>query len=280
MPDPALQKRTGKNTGPSPVFLYPGNKGSGDISKVIANQDNVLVAGLRDAVRISGVVPCCFYGALFNRNGLGVGPGDVSFDVVFIDAQGNEIVYQSGTVIDGGSPFGICTPNCACCGPFGLVEGEKIVLRITGGNPSAGDGVVFVPMATQDSVTAISPRAYVTGRGRVVVAQPPPGKIWQMPIAQVYPCGAACIGINFDAVNLHSFNCYLVNGQTGDEVLLSAGDNVAANSIANLFSDIVSSHMFPYPYRLEVQSVDANPFAAPFLIASFFIEFDLPKDLG
>lgn len=291
MPDPALQKRGGNNAGPGPVLFYDGDKATADIVKVLANQDNLLAEGVEGKVRVCAVAACLCLGQLFNRNGDGVTPVDC--DVVFIDAQGNEIIYQTGISIFGvepGPPWPnnawITTPNSAC-GVFSLIKGEKIVLRVTGGNPALGDGVYYVPLAIHEAHTARAPRTYITNQNRTVIAEPPPGKLWQMPITTIYPCGAGIVGINFDAVNAKIFDCYLVNGETGVEVKLSAADPVPPSvplppppNTGNLFSDIVASHMIPHPYRLEVEEISGNPFAGPLLISSLFIEFDLPKELG
>ena len=276
MVDTNLQNRAGKNTRVNPSLLYGADKGSGELMKIAANQDNVLVAGRKGIVRVFGTVPNCCVGRLYNRNGDGVTP--VDFDLLFIDPQGNEVVYASGSIGDG-NDVPVAGPNCLRCSPFALVEDEQIVLRVTGGDPSLADGVTFIPLPTQDGVTLVAPRSYITDTSRTIIAQPPTGKIWQMPMTQLYPCGASVLGFNFDGINAHDFDCYLVNGATSDEVLLSAADNVPAAGVDNLFTDMISSHMIPFPYRLEVEAVDANPFDAAFLITSFFVEFDLPKDI-
>jgi len=275
MVDQNLQNRAGKNTRVNPSLLYGADKGSGELMKIAANQDNVLSEGQRGKVRIVGAIPNCSLGRLYNRNGDGVA---VDYDLLFIDPQGNEVVYASGSV-NNGNDVPVAGPNCIRCSPFALIEDEQLVLRVTGGDPSLADGVTFIPLPTHDGVTLVAPRSYISDTTRTIIAQPPTGKIWQMPMTQLYPCGASIQGWNFDAVNPHDFDCYLVNSATSDEVLLSASDSVATASVENLFSDMISSHMIPYPYRLEVEAVDANPFDAAFLITSFFVEFDLPKDI-
>jgi len=278
MVDNALKVRGGNNTSPNPITLFDVEKGAGEILKMQAGADNVVCEGLANKVRLLGVqgaVPFfATVGKLYNRNGDAITP--ITWTAHYIDAQGREIQIGTGVVADGNSDD-IPTPNPACAS-FGLLENESVVVRITGGDPSLGQGVLFVPVAIHDAFNAISQRTPITqANTRVVVAQPPPGKSWQMPVSSSYPCGAAALGINFDA-GAHAFDCYISDDQ-GNDVQIASADNVPATTIANIFSDTFGSHMFPYPYRLEVEVDAANPITN-LVVATLFAEFDLPKDLG
>jgi len=278
MVDQNLQNRGGNNAGPGPIMFFDGMKGAANLLKIVSGQDNVLIEGQANTVRVTGITDL-FIGLIFNRTG--DAGTDLIGDVIFIDAQGNELILVDDlTIADDNAGF-VPSLNDAW-GPFGLQEDEKIVFRLDAAstNPAQGQGVYFLPLTTNDSDTARAARAYITDQTRTIIAQPPAGKVWQMPITTAYPCGASILAINFDTVNAKAFDCYLVNGDTGDEVLLSDADAAAAEDVSNIFSDVISSHMVPYPYRLEVEEVSGNPFAEALLIASLFIEFDLPKDLG
>jgi len=277
MVDDALKVRGGNNTSPNPITLFDTEKGSGEIIAMQAGVDNVICEGLANKVRLMGVQGSGFgttvLGKLYNRNGDIV---DITYTTHYIDAQDREIQIGNGSIGDGNSDE-IYPPNPVCAA-FGLLEDESIVIRITGGDPSLGQGVLFVPAGVHDAFNAISQRIPITqANTRVVIAQPPPGKSWQMPVSGSYPCGAAALGINFDGV-LHAFDCYVSDDQ-GNDVLLANGDTVGAGLIENIFSDTFNSHMFPYPYRLSVEVTDANPITN-LVVATLFAEFDLPKDLG
>jgi hypothetical protein len=285
--DHPLQSRGGKNTSPGPLTLFDGVKGAGKIVKLAARGDNVLVEGLKDRIRIVGIVAAFDLGSLLNRNGLGPAPvGDVSYTYHFIDAHGNEIEIpdSSGNVVEDGNDDldnQVPTPNPTCA-VFGFLENEKLVLRVTGGNPdlsavTEGYGVYYVPTSIHDAENAICERIRIMNTYRTVIAAPPPGKTWQMPATSSYPCGASMLVMNFDP-DPHTFDCFLVDSQ-GNELLVSNGDTIAAESIGNIFTDAQTSHMFPYPYRLEVRVTDTNPIGHLY-VATLFAEFDLPKDQG
>jgi len=269
--DNPLQKRAGKNTSPGPVVLFEGVKGAGEIVPIKSGGQHTVLEGLKDKIRLAGVVAFQTIGSLYNRCGV-----DIGYDVIFIDANGNEITLATVALLSDGSFDQIPSPNPACA-VFGFVEGEKVVIRITSGDPSGNDGLLFIPVSIHDARNAICERIPIVNGGRTVIAQPPVGKTWQMPATSSYPCGASILAFNYDS-DPHTFNCYVSDDQ-GNRVLMSNTDSVGANSVGNIFLDTIESHMFPYPYRLEVQPNDGNPIGKLY-IATLFAEFDLPKDLG
>jgi len=224
--------------------------------------NRVLVEGAEDEIRIvCNVGEAVNVGAIHNK-----GSDPVEYKILYIDTHGNELALADG-VLGKDESANVPSPNPASA-TFGLVANEKIILQ------TEKDDLVFTPDKIHVDKSCVSPRVRI-GPGRTVVAAPPPGKMWQVPVTSFYPCGASFVLFNNDPVD-HTVDCLLV-GEDGNEVVLTAEDHVPAKSVGNIFSDTFFSHMFPHPYRLEVQITD-NYSVENVYVASLFAEFDLPNE--
>jgi len=223
---------------------------------------SILVEGAPDEVRV-----VCFsedHSVIgFLKNGT-IAP--VKYEIVYFDS-GGPVVMDKHT-LPPGEQVGVQSPNPATAS-FGFVDGERVVLRVLDGLLKSGDGLTFeeTPVYVGDNI--ISQRVNV-GPGRTVLAAPPEGKMWQVPVTSFYPCGASFVAINRGDEDV-VVDCYVVSGDS--EVLLTAGDRVEAGKIDNIFSDTFFTHMYPYPARLEVEVVEGNP--VNLLVACLFSEFDM-----
>jgi hypothetical protein len=223
--------------------------------------DNVLVEGIGGKTQVvCDIGKVSNIGVIHNRSGT-----SISYAIFYIDGHGNEIELSHNT-IPNKSAIPVLSPNPATA-TYGFVTGEKIVLRIIDGDP--GDGMTFLPSLITSGENIISPRIHVK-KGRTVIAKIPQGKIWQVPVTEFYPCGASFVAINNDP-HEHILDCFLV--ENDNNILLSSKDRVAAKSLGNIFSDTFSSHAYIYPCRLEVQTIDDNPFVNLW-VACLFAEFD------
>jgi hypothetical protein len=203
----------------------------------------------------------------------------VAGDAILVDAQGNETAI--GAIV---SAVGVLMPATATVlNTFlALTEGEYVIYRPAA--PVAGNGVFLGAWVDTDLVSA---RASVDATLRVI-AQPPPGKTWSLPImlpamANPYDCLAF---YNFDVAAGHSVDLFLNDGTNdmsievalavpiavaGPPVVAGEGISGAAGGVAGTRSLII-----PDGYSLKAIVTDP-PVDAEITFKAPFAEYNTAK---
>lgn len=136
-----LEQRTGRNIGVSPIFFSAYQQHVNAPFLKLESSDTVLWEGVKGCVRAPRGTKPKFCGLLLTKDLL---LPDVSLDLFFVDERGNEFNVGGGFLPMGdGVGFVILDPTPTLgAWPFGLCPGEKILSRITLGNPNGKVTVV------------------------------------------------------------------------------------------------------------------------------------------
>jgi hypothetical protein len=214
-----LQQRAGKNPEPRDFFLPVGETVRSRHLQA-SNPDTVMLTGSSKEQRLVPVRQAESFAQVFNFTG-----GGIDFEQLFVDDQNNEYRVNSGSVADGGrrtlEGFGE--------GPEILLPNEKIVFRITGGDPSAGDGCNLSIEYQTVSRDIVAVRKDIPGTSLVDILAPPAGEVW-IP-ANAGEEGETLLICNGDSIE-HTFATYINDGN--EDILVSRSKSVLAGEINDI----------------------------------------------
>lgn len=213
-----LQQRGGQNP-QSRAYGHPlVATARSRVFRASGNQDNILLSGSGKEQR-AFPLGAEAVAVLYNFTG-----GQIDFAAYFVDEQNNEYPVEIGLVADGGT-------NDIDMGEglVALAPGEKIILRITGGDPSAGDGLnVMVGHITVPEDMAII-RKEISDTSVVELFAADPGEL----LLSVGVQGEAetLLIANGDDID-HTFDVYISEG--GQDYLVEKATLIGTESVNGL----------------------------------------------
>lgn len=277
-----LQNRAGYNQGPQALTLLqakflgqPAVKCQAGDTVIFRNSP--VVPGESNPRAVGPWPEVC--GTIFNGTGTAI-----SYSLVLIDDQGNEFTVVADHPMAPNPYENLAIDNIA--GEFGLFclpVNWSLVVRVSAGNPSAGQGLVVWPWAQDMSRNLVSIVQPLTTSG--LVLGPPKGRAWQL-------CGSLFGAIvpfevtsylNFDSVERHvtEENVILAGEEfttnTGGIVTVGSGDTEEA--FADMLLIKTKGMILAYPDKIKVVAQE-NQTSAPLYLSINFAEFDLPRDMG
>jgi hypothetical protein len=257
-----LQQRAGKNPEPR-AFSYPlVATARSRVFRAKDTEDNIVLSGSSKEQR---AIPLGAeaVGLILNFTG-----GDIGYAAYFVDDQDNEYLLESGTIGDGSSDdidFGE--------GFIGLLPGEKIILRITSGDPDAGDGcnVLAGHITVPEDIAVL--RTDVPGTSLVDLCSPGAGELWQA----VGPTGEAetLLMANGDTDD-HTFNIYINEG--GQDYLIRKAVLIRAGRVEDL-NVLEESGGLSYGQTLKVKMLESRTVAGSrIMFVGTVVKVALSKD--
>jgi len=160
--NPQLQRRAGRNF---PGFLGVISGQNCDSFKM-SSTDLVLAEPKGDEIVLPAgpaLLTAGFSCKLFNSSGVAL-----DFDLVFVDEFGSEYVCDTASAVADGATDTLSPPTFLY-----LKEGEKLILRVTSGNPLGGNGVhVTRAMTTAPQSILFDAKTYKLTVPELVLAPP------------------------------------------------------------------------------------------------------------
>jgi hypothetical protein len=191
-----LQQRAGKNPEPRAYFNPVGRTARSRVFRAVLG-DNVLLSG---SDKESRVLPIKGEEAAFFLNNTG---GSINYSALYVDEQNNEYLLESGSVADGSQQDVSLSEGGA-----GLLPGEKIILRITGGDPTAGDGLNVRVAYQTVSEDLVNVRKDILDTSLADMFSPSAGEIWLLMGQQESESLLIANGDDID----HYFDIYISEG--------------------------------------------------------------------
>jgi hypothetical protein len=258
-----LQQRAGKNPDPR-AFFFPVGETVRSRYLQASDPDTVMLSGSSKEQRLVPVRQGETYAQAFNFTG-----GAIDFEHLFVDAQNNEYKVESGSIPDGGS----WSLQGLAEGPAILLPNEKLVFRITGGDPSAGDGCNLSISYQTVSRDVVAVRKDIPGTSPVELLSPPAGEVW-IPAAAGEEAETLLI-CNGDT-DPHTFDVYVNNGS--EDILVAKAVSVLAGEI-NDIGRFDRQGAFSYGQTLKVEMLEARAVASSrILFAGTLTKAALSKD--
>jgi hypothetical protein len=287
-----LQNRAGYNQGPQPSFSLANTKFIGQPAIKAKGNDTVIfrnspVVPGENNPRALGMNPGFISGVIFNLTG-----DDIEADLFLVDDKGNEFnltVGSYGTIVTD-DKRDIYAPRVFSDfdfdGLIALLPGWSLLLRVTSGSPTAGQGLVIWPWVHNLTRNVMPIVAEVTTS--LTEIGPPKGRGWQLMGGKASASQEQMAYLNFDSVPRTVAAEYL--HLAGEDILISSGISVTPRD-ADLDSGIerafdnatddwgTKSLILAYPDKIKVKAGE-NQTSAPLYLVATFSEFDLPRDMG